>query len=160
MTNSETFDTQAWEMCQRQKDCGLGKQASKIVRDAKKQSQRKLGGRIKFLNLNRSETVTGNSRNCAETELWENQTAKGSTRFWGYSNYSVKPKTWRQTGMRMFSYMKLVDDKQRLKGKVLERELVKMTGAIPCKTEERETLLQMKERRGGFKEEEIVQFKE
>lgn len=60
--------------------------------------------------------------------------------------------------MRMFSYMKLVDDKQRLKGKVLE--LVKMTGAIPCKTEERETLLQMKERRGGFKEEEIVQFKE
>lgn len=62
--------------------------------------------------------------------------------------------------MRMFSYMKLVDDKQRLKGKVLERELVKMTGAIPCKTEERETLLQMKERRGGFKEEEMVQFKE
>lgn len=56
--------------------------------------------------------------------------------------------------------MKLVDDKQRLKGKVLKRESVKKIGAIPFKTEEKEAWLLVKEIREGFKEEEIVQFKE
>lgn len=65
--------------------------------------------------------MAGYSRNCAETELRENQTAEGSTRFLGHSNSSVKPKTWKQTGIRMLSYMKLVDDKQRLKGKALKK---------------------------------------
>lgn len=62
--------------------------------------------------------------------------------------------------MTMFSYIKLVDDKQRIKGKVLKREPVKITGAIPFKTKEWETWLLVKEIRGGFKEEEIIQLKE
>lgn len=35
-----------------------------------------------------------------------------------------------------------------------------MMGAIPFKTEERETWLLVKEMRGGFKEEKVIQLKE
>lgn len=57
----------------------------------------------------------------------------------------------------MFRYLKLGDDKWGIKGKVLKKRTVRMMGAIPFKTEERETWLLVKETRGGFKEEEVIQ---
>lgn len=43
---------------------------------------------------------------------------------------------------------------------IKKRERVRMLGAIPFKTEERETWLLVKEMRAGFKEEKVIQLKE